>query len=89
MPPENLVQPEAVRRLAWTPPPSITAETVADALRASGARAWQVQRVAGPLAEVLPEPAPVDGEQPPAAPRRTRTRRSAVPPAPAPPPFSG
>ena len=56
MPPENLIQPEAVRRLAWTPPQPITAESVADALRASGARRWQVSRVAGPLAEVLPEP---------------------------------
>ena len=56
MPPENLVQPEAVRRLAWAPPGTIDASSVADALRTSGARPWQVARVAGPLAEALPEP---------------------------------
>jgi hypothetical protein len=70
MPPENLVQPEAVRRLAWTPPREVTAETVADALRASGARAWQVTRVAAPLAQALPEPARPDPEPQP-EPERT------------------
>jgi ribonuclease D len=58
MPPENLVQPEAVRRLAWTPPQQVDEASVAEALRASGAREWQVLRVAGPLAQALPEPAP-------------------------------
>lgn len=81
MPAENLVQPEAVRRLAWTPPSPLDAQTVADALRASGARAWQVSRVAGPLAEVLPEPPPVEGEQAPVdRPRRPRREQPAVPP---------
>jgi ribonuclease D len=56
MPPENLVQPEAVRRLAWSPPDPADEQAVADALRASGARAWQVRRVAGALARALPEP---------------------------------
>ena len=56
MPPENLVQPEAVRRLAWTPPEQIDELSVAAALRANGAREWQVLRVAGPLTEALPEP---------------------------------
>ena len=69
MPAENLVQPEAVRRLAWTPPSPITPETVADALRASGARPWQVERVAAALAEVLPEPPPEPRPEPAAEPR--------------------
>ncbi len=56
MPPENLVQPEAVRRLAWTPPKPSDEASVAAALRASGAREWQVLRVAAALAEALPEP---------------------------------
>ena len=64
MPPENLVQPEAVRRLAWTPPADISEQTVAAALRASGARAWQVARVAGALAEVLPEPPAAEPDAP-------------------------
>ncbi|MEX2290210.1 MAG: ribonuclease D [Mycobacteriales bacterium] len=61
MPPENLVQPEAVRRLVWTPPYPATPEAVADALCSAGARDWQVRRVAGPLAEVLPDPEPDEG----------------------------
>ncbi len=77
MPPENLVQPEAVRRLAWTPPAPLSAESVAEALRASGARAWQVARVAGPLADVLPEPPPVEGEELETEPRSRRSRRPA------------
>jgi len=56
MPPENLVQPEAVRRLAWAPPTPVDEDTVAAALRSNGAREWQVLRVAGPLALALPEP---------------------------------
>ena len=56
MPAENLVQPETLRRLAWTPPPEPTEQTVATALRSSGAREWQVLRVAEQLAAALPEP---------------------------------
>ena len=56
MPAENLVQPEAVRRLAWQPPTDISASTVASALTRAGARPWQVTLVAEPVAAVLPEP---------------------------------
>ncbi|MBK5305693.1 MAG: ribonuclease D [Frankiaceae bacterium] len=56
MPAENLVQPEAVRRLAWQPPADPTPATVSAALSASGARAWQVALVAGPIAAALPDP---------------------------------
>lgn len=103
MPPENLLQPDAVRRLAWTPPQPITAETVADALRANGARAWQLARVAEPLAEALPEPegeavAPsareVEAadviEEPVVTDVADEAETSSTPPAPnTPPPFSG
>ncbi len=57
MPAENLVSPDAIRRLAWTPPEHLTVESVRAALTASGARAWQVELVAAALAEALPEPA--------------------------------
>jgi ribonuclease D len=67
MPQENLVQPEAVRRLAWTPPDPVDEQSVAAALRASGAREWQVLRVAGPVAAALPEPPPEDDAAPPAS----------------------
>jgi ribonuclease D len=67
MPAENLVQPEALRRLAWTPPDPATAEAVGQALAANGARAWQVARVSAALAAALPAPAePATAEQPPA-----------------------
>ncbi|MDP3712716.1 MAG: ribonuclease D [Mycobacteriales bacterium] len=58
IPAENLAQPDAVRRLAWQPPADVTPASVAAALTASGARAWQVALVAGPLADaLLPPPA--------------------------------
>jgi ribonuclease D len=53
LPQENLIPPDAVRRLAWTPPDEVTATTVADALRATGARNWQVSLVADDLAAAL------------------------------------
>ena len=58
LPQENLVQPEALRRLAWTPPAGVDAgpSAVADALRRAGAREWQISTVAAALAEVLPDP---------------------------------
>ena len=62
MPPENLVQPEALRRLAWTPPGQMCEASVADCLRAAGVREWQVRVVAACLAAVLPDPPPAAGE---------------------------
>ncbi|MFC0039841.1 ribonuclease D [Actinomadura rayongensis] len=58
MPAENLVQPEAIRRLAWTPPAEPSAATVGDALRGLGVRAWQIGLVAEPLAAALAKPSP-------------------------------
>ncbi len=63
LPPENLVQPEAVRRLAWTPPTAPTEQSVATSLRANGARPWQVRTVAARLAEVLPDPPPPEPDE--------------------------
>jgi ribonuclease D len=42
LPVENLMTPDTVRRLAWAPPDPVTEETVAEALRTYGARAWQI-----------------------------------------------
>jgi ribonuclease D len=56
LPPENLMSPDHVRRLAWTPPEEITPETVGATLRGFGARAWQVGLLAEDLAEVLIDP---------------------------------
>ena len=56
MPAENLLSPEGLRRLAWTPPLDPTAATVTDALRSSGARPWQVELTAAELAIALVDP---------------------------------
>ncbi len=53
MPSENLVQPDYVRRLAWTPPPEPSASAIGAALRELGARAWQVELTAQPLAKAF------------------------------------
>ncbi|MCU1676789.1 MAG: ribonuclease [Frankiales bacterium] len=61
LPAENLISPDAVRRLAWQPPEVIDAETVAQALSSSGAREWQVSLMAGRLADALNAPPTVKG----------------------------
>ena len=64
MPVENIVSPDAVRRLAWRPPANVQARSVDEALRTLGARAWQRQLVVEPLVEALqptpPAPEPAD-----------------------------
>jgi ribonuclease D len=53
MPIENLLQPDAVRRLAWEPPADLSEEAVADRLRGLGAREWQITLTAHPMAQSL------------------------------------
>lgn len=63
MPTENLLKPDLLRRLAWTPP-APTADAVAAALTASGARPWQIEQTAQKIADAFveaaqsPDPAP-------------------------------
>ncbi len=65
LPVENLLSPESVRRLSWEPPEPVTPEAVAVQLTGYGARPWQVELTAGPLARALvdaaeaPPPGPV------------------------------
>jgi ribonuclease D len=56
LPPENLVTPDYVRRLAWEPPDRISEETVAQALAEHGARRWQIELLAAGLAAALHDP---------------------------------
>ncbi|SCL31478.1 ribonuclease D [Micromonospora inyonensis] len=56
LPPENLITPDSIRRLAWTPPEEITEETVAETLRGFGARTWQLGLLVPELTVVLPTP---------------------------------
>jgi ribonuclease D len=53
LPAENLVSPEAVRRLAWKPDRPIHPASVGRQLAASGARRWQVDLTADALADAL------------------------------------
>ena len=56
VPAENLLQPEALRRLAWTPPLPVDDTAVRAALRDYAARTWQIGLVAQALTAALPEP---------------------------------
>ncbi len=53
LPTENLIAPDAVRRLAWRPPEPVTTDTVAGQLRGRLARPWQVELTAATLAAAL------------------------------------
>lgn len=52
MPQENLIAPDAVRRVCWEPP-AAEPEAVAGALASYGARPWQVEQVTPVLVEAL------------------------------------
>jgi ribonuclease D len=54
VPVENLLTPDTVRRLLWSPPPP---EAVDASLRAYGARAWQIDLVGPVLREAVAETA--------------------------------
>lgn len=53
MPTENLLQPDAIRRLTWEPPAEVTDDSVTARLRELGAREWQVGLAAHALAKAL------------------------------------
>jgi ribonuclease D len=65
---ENLLTPDTLRRVCWTPPAEPTTPAVAEALRSRGAREWQVSLVADPIATALqnarPTAAPADPDAP-------------------------
>ncbi|RAX51064.1 ribonuclease D [Arthrobacter sp. AQ5-05] len=56
IPTENLLTPDTLRRLCWSPPAQIDPDTVADALRALGARQWQIDLVGPVLTVALLDP---------------------------------
>ncbi|HWH26770.1 MAG TPA: HRDC domain-containing protein [Pseudolysinimonas sp.] len=61
MPLENLLTPDFLRRVAWTPPDPITTESIAEALESAGARSWQREATAHVIARAF-----VESPQPPA-----------------------
>jgi ribonuclease D len=52
-PAENLLHPDAVRRLAWKPPVPVSGDAVAAQLGGYGTRPWQVELTAVPIAKAL------------------------------------
>lgn len=67
VPLENVLTPELLRRLAWTPPEQPTAESVTEALRESGARPWQLDATAQAIADAFVEASQTSEEPPEAA----------------------
>jgi ribonuclease D len=53
LPVENLLAPDTLRRLSWDPPQPADTETVSLALSGYGARPWQVDLTAEPVASAL------------------------------------
>jgi ribonuclease D len=53
LPAENVLPPDAVRRLAWQPPAEISPASVAADLAGYGARPWQAELTSVPLAKAL------------------------------------
>jgi ribonuclease D len=53
LPVENLLSPDVLRRLSWDPPQPSDPVTVGAAMASYGARAWQAELTAGPIAEAL------------------------------------
>ncbi|MFI7022347.1 ribonuclease D [Micromonospora sp. NPDC049900] len=64
LPPENLISPDTIRRVAWQPPEEITEHTVAEALRSHHARDWQINLLLPDLAEALTTPPPTSPSPP-------------------------
>jgi ribonuclease D len=57
LPVENLLQPDLVRRTCWRPPEDLSPSSVGAALRAGGAREWQIGLTEDALSQALKEAA--------------------------------
>jgi ribonuclease D len=53
LPTENLLPPDAVRRLSWQPPADSTPAAISAELKGYGARPWQLELTAVPIAKAL------------------------------------
>jgi ribonuclease D len=56
LPPENLLAPDTIRRLAWDPPEPADEAAVRTTLAGYGARQWQIELTAAALTGALPVP---------------------------------
>ncbi|TPW70885.1 HRDC domain-containing protein [Schumannella sp. 10F1B-5-1] len=57
IPVENLLTPELLRRVAWTPPAQVDRESIGAALAELGARPWQIDATAQVIADAFVEAA--------------------------------
>ncbi len=55
MPTENLLTPELLRRVAWSPPSETTSDAIGAALAELGARPWQIEQTAQLIAAAFVE----------------------------------
>jgi ribonuclease D len=55
IPLENLLTPDSLRRLAWTPPEPLTLESIGETLAEYGARPWQVDATAQKILDAFVE----------------------------------
>ena len=53
VPVENLLQPDLLRRLCWSPPDALDADSIGAVLAAGGARPWQVALTSPVLAKAM------------------------------------
>lgn len=60
LPQENLITPDTVRRICWEPPSEVSEAAVGEALRALGAREWQIEQTAPLLVVALAATPPED-----------------------------
>ncbi|HMH94562.1 MAG TPA: hypothetical protein VK586_26190, partial [Streptosporangiaceae bacterium] len=74
LPTENLLPPDAVRRLSWLPPAEPDPSAVSADLMGYGARRWQVELTAVPISKALMRVLEKGDEQ---LPRPSRTQASA------------
>jgi ribonuclease D len=59
LPVENLLEPALQRKLAWSPPQLIVADSIREAMTANGARPWQIELTADILVDALNNPEPI------------------------------
>ncbi len=67
IPVENLLSPESLRRVAWTPPETVDAASITSALEALGARPWQIGATAQAIAQAFVDASQTPEEPEPAA----------------------
>ena len=53
LPTENLLTPDTVRRIAWEPPEDCSETGIVERLQSHGARPWQIELTARPIAKAL------------------------------------